>query len=608
MRQFNPPRFARTFLISAWALIASTLGASAVIVDTFEEPASPAPWIFSNGPEFPGATGSLTLGIGQSGYGAHLSFDITGGGNYVGATDWLPTPVVAGALQFWVKSPGGVRIQVRVNDSTGQTLQYTLNRPFEANNASQWYQLFVQLGATPDHWGGSVNDGVPHGAITGVTIMAQPGLLQVGAIDFDDVELVAARSSIIDPAGSVLAVPVVHNLAASAGVEITHDDATATGLNLVQTLGFHRIRTEMFWADVETEAHVYDFTWYDALVAGLKSRGLLAHFILCYGNPIYTNENWMQPPLTPAAIKGFANFAKAAAAHYAGQGITFEIWNEPDIAGFWTAPSASAYSALCEAAATQFHVGDPSAHVASGGLAGIDLAFLDAMIGDGALNNVNAVGVHPYRLEIPEGLTNDMADLRAQLSAAFPTNAPTVWSTEAGYSSAWYGDGTLAANRTTQAKYAVRQMLTALGLNVPLQIFFDLRDTGSNASDTEENFGIVDAGYKAKPLTSAVQTLLSQCKGSRVRCDASIAGDTSLHIFKFQNASDVLLVLWSESENGTTESISFPKNPQRALDYLGNAVAVTPDGAGNYSVAVGDAPVYVDFRLANLSSTASVKK
>ena len=589
----------RQILITAILFVGSVLAAHGVVVDAFEGAASPSPWIFSNGPEYPGMTGSLTRGVGHTGNGAHLTFDLSAGGNYVSATDWLPTPVTAGALQLWVKSPGGVQVEVRVNDSTGQTLQYSPNRPLEAGDASQWYLLFVQLGATANYWGGA-NDGVVHGPITGVTVMALPTLLKVGAIDFDDVQLVAARTTVINPSGVVLAPQTVHDLCGSAGVEITHADATTTGLNLVQTLGFHRIRTEMFWADVETKAGVYNFTWYDQLVASLKTRGLQPHFILCYGNPLYTGTDWMQPPRTTAAITAFGNFARAVASHYARQGMHFEIWNEEDISTYWNPPSAAEYSAMCSVAAAQFHAGDPTTPITSGGLAGMDIGFLDGMIADGGVSDVDAIGIHPYRLEIPEGLAGDLADMRADLAAAFPTDTPPVWSTEAGYSSAWYGDGSLAANRTTQAKYSVRQMLTGLCLNLPVQIFFDLRDTGTNVWDTEENFGVVDTNYLSKPLTAAVQTLLTQCKSHS--CLGMLSSPQSAtHVLKLQSTSDILLIFWSETVTGTPQTLSVPKPPRQVLDYLGNPLTAKPDGKGNYSVVVGDSPVYVDFLTSTIT-------
>ena len=526
----------------------------------------------------------------------------------MGAVYWLPTPLPGSYVQVLVKNPGGANVEVRVNDSTNQTLQYAPSRPFEAANPASWYALTVALNTPIAYWGGA-NDGIVHGNIIGISILAKPTLSTVGAIDFDDVKLLGVRAVLLDPVATPVVAPAITDFTGSLGVEITHADATASGLNLAHSLGFGRIRTEMFWADVETQLGIYNFGWYDQLVANLKALGMQPHFILCYGNPIYTSADWFQPPLTPAAITGFANFAKAAAAHYAGQGVHFEVWNEPDIAGFWNPPNAAQYSALCPVAAAAVHAGDASAPVSSGGLAGLDLAFLDQVIADGGARNVDAIGIHSYRLEIPELLSDDLAELHTTLAQAFPTHTPPVWSTEAGYSSAWYGDGSLAANRTLQAKYGVRQVLTGLGLGLPVQIVFALGDAGTNVWDSEENFGIVSSTYQSKPITTALQTLYKVVK-KHTFAGTTTALQSATHVFKFQGSLDTVFVCWSETVPVGTQVVYFPEMPTTAIDYMGNPVTVTPHGNGLYEMSISDTPVYVSFAnpaKAN-SATAPVQR
>jgi hypothetical protein len=90
------------------------------------------------------------------------------------------------------------------------------------------------------------------------------------------------------------------------GVQLAVRDTDATGLDLAHSIGFKWVRVEMFWADIETTLHSYDFTKYDQLVSALAARGMKAHFVLCYGNALYTGRDWFAPPRTPSAIDGFA--------------------------------------------------------------------------------------------------------------------------------------------------------------------------------------------------------------------------------------------------------------------------------------------------------------
>ena len=119
-------------------------------------------------------------------------------------------------------------------------------------------------------------------------------------------------------------------------IHFTRDDA---GLDAAMGMGFSRVRMDFSWSAVEATKGVYNFSDHDALVASLAARGMTPHLILDYGNRFY-------PPTGDAAfvsitVPAFAAYAKAAAAHFAGKGVTFEIWNEANLPHFWmSTPSA----------------------------------------------------------------------------------------------------------------------------------------------------------------------------------------------------------------------------------------------------------------------------
>ncbi len=565
------------------------------MIDQFESPTAPEPWSFNRGAEFPGATGSLTRGKGHAGSGAHLSFNVAGGGNYVGADRSLTLPLEAAAIRLWVQHPGGVNIQIRVTDQTGQTLQYSPTRPFEATEAGDWYRLTVKLGPTTEHWGGNTNDGIVHNPIVKVSVLAQPGQTKIGAIDFDDVEALSSLDSVIDPSQNPSAGKALDFLG-NLGVQLAVRDTDATGLDLAHSIGFKWVRVEMFWADIETTLHSYDFTKYDQLVSALAARGMKAHFVLCYGNALYTGRDWFAPPRTPSAIDGFAEFARNAAIHFRDKGVQFEIWNEPNAARFWDPPSPSEYAALTKAAIPRLHAGDPKAKVSTGGLAGMDMTFLKSFIAQGGGSGADAIGVHPYRLEVPEKLSDEMVLMRASLAGFSPASAPApaVWSTECGYSSAWYGDGTLEENQVKQAKFCARQLLTGAALGLAFDSLFQLRDHGSNPSDPEMNFGVLDSQRGEKPLTSSIRTLLRQCAG-RTFSGLLPAPDNAIHVLKFQGVDDAMLALWSETVDAAAQKIILRRAPVSAQDYLGKALNAKLEKDGTFSVEVGDAPVYLVF-------------
>jgi hypothetical protein len=84
-------------------------------LEDFEGGYQPARWMFSSGAEFPGAKGSFeraTEAAHEGQFGGTLTFDFTGGGNYVGAILQMPengadTAGEWSGLRLWLKRPEG---------------------------------------------------------------------------------------------------------------------------------------------------------------------------------------------------------------------------------------------------------------------------------------------------------------------------------------------------------------------------------------------------------------------------------------------------------------------------------------------------------------------
>jgi hypothetical protein len=581
-------------LLAYVAVVSGLAGPFACAADTYDLDTanSPLPWIFSNGPEYPGATGSISQVPGLTGSAIGLNFDTSQGGNYVSASYDLPPQVSAEAISLWVRHPGGVCAQLRVVDSTGQTLQYCPNRPFNALDPNQWYHLVVNLGQSEFHWGGS-NDGIVHNPIAEVSVVAKPTLIARGTLDIEQVEALPSLVLKVDPAAEADPTGVAQ-LNPGTGVEMEHTELQAPQYDLAQSLGFKWVRTEMFWTDVESVRGVYDFILYDQIRSNLASRWMRPHFILCYGNPLYTGGTWLKPPVTPAAVQAFAAFAQAATAHFAGQGVQFEVWNEPNISLFWPDPNAAAYAQLAKASIPLMHSADSSTNVSTGGMAGLGLGFLHRLIPAGGAAAADAIALHPYRSQEPELLSGDLTDALSRLAATVPANPKVIWSTEAGYSSGWYGNGHSPANRTLQAIYGARQILTASALGIPFQVVFALHDHGTDAWNTQDNFGIFDNAYQPKPMTSAVRTLLSQCAGMTFLGNLP-SPEASLHILKFQDSNRTMLILWSDAFGSEGEEVSLAGAPIGACTYLGTPLTLATGADGQTALHVAGTPIYVSF-------------
>jgi uncharacterized protein (TIGR03382 family) len=576
-------------LAPAWALAAET------VIDDFESAGSPAPWVFGNGPEFPGATGSLTLGPGHVGKGAHLAFDLTQG-SYVQASRTLSPALAAKAIGVWARSPGGIQVVLRVVDEGDQTLQYRAARPLQAHDPAAWYRLVVDLASPEGHWGGA-NDGTVHGFLKGVAILAADPMpdpqAKVGAIDLDDVVAIDALSASLDPFHDPLDPPPAPAMDLSQGVGVNiHFTKDDQALDAAKAAGLGWVRMDFSWGGTERTSGVYDFTAYDALMSSLQKRGMSALFILDYANSLH-QDCADCAPASAATVKAFGDWCQAAALHFAGKPVRWEVWNEPNLAQFWKpAPNPTDYGALLKEAIARLHQGDPKAEVSSGGTSTLDLAFLRGALANGNGLGAAAVGVHPYRSGGPETLPGEYLLLRTVIGQLVP-DVP-IWDTEWGYSSAWFGDGHDATNRQRQAIYVVREILVARALGFPLAIYYDLRDDGTDPSNAEHNFGLLANDYSDKPAMQGMRYLLGQVAG-RTYAGALSTSPGSVHALRLDGASDVLLLVWLEQTNQTM-TVQLPA-VSLAVNMFGQPHAVSVvNGKTSIDLAELEGPVYLTFK------------
>ena len=561
------------------------------LIDDFEGPQAPAPWVFSNGPEFPGATGSLTTAAGHAGTGAHLAYDFSGGGAYVAASRTLDTAVPAAAISLWVRNAPGIHVTLRVVDDTGQTLQLSVARPLHAWDAGAWYRLVVPVGASSSHWGGA-DDGVLHGAVHSMAILAADPieLGASGSVDFDDVGWLDDLSWTLDPATLPLATvpPGAGVLRERLGANI-HFTSDEQALDALHDAGVRWVRMDLIWSWVEQQG-AYDFSAFDALVAALEARDMAAHFILDYGHPDHeSGPGW--PPQTPDEVLAFGDYAQAAAAHFAGHDVQFEVWNEANLDSFWPpAADVTQYAALASEAVHRVHLGNAAALVSTTGTSGVDIHFLRGCLALGCADEADAIGVHPYRMGGPESAAEEILLLRGVIEAALPSNPP-VWDTEWGYSSSWYGSGHDTGPRERQAVLASREVLTSWSLGFPIAVYYDVRDDGVDPANNEHNFGLLANDYSDKPAMVALRTLSSIAE-TRVLTAFGLAEPTTLHVLELQGPTDRVYAIWTSAE-GAESSIAVPADAQ-AVDMLGAAIPLSPNGdTAALAIREDSGPVYV---------------
>jgi len=565
-------------------------GAAAQTAIASIEAATLEQWKFLDISSFQGARGSLIAVPGHTGTGARLSYDFSAGGKYVGATVALPSPLQTSAVALWVRPALNTSALLQLEDATGQTLEYDLVRPFEASlEAETWSRVVVDVAAPSRYFSGK-NDGVPHPPFSRVAVLAVPASGTTGWVDFDDMTALDGFRWKVDPSAQPLmaAQPGSSDLASRLAVN-AHDVMDRRDLDIARDAGFSAVRLDLAWASVERAPGVYDFSQFDAFIPALAARGLRLHLIVDYTNDLYPALDSQQFRTT--TVPAFAAVARAFARRFAGNGISYEVWNEPNLERFWP-PSvgASGFATLCNAAIAALHEGDPRAKVSTGGLAGFDSDFLTNILADGAGQGADAIGVHPYRREGGESVGYDLLRFRTLVSKQ-ASPVPPIWSTEWGYSSTWEGDGHGAAERMRQAQLVAREVLSGWAVGFPLIAIYSLRDDGTDPTNAEHNFGLIETNYTEKPALAAVRTLAQSARGHGL-VGLLDTGLSKLHALKYEGSGDTVIALWSEY-GARAVTVDLPSEAT-AVSFLGapRALAATTNGQ-QLTLQESDGPVYV---------------
>lgn len=348
------------------------------------------------------------------------------------------------------------------------------------------------------------------------------------------------------------------------GVNIHFTAGHEQDLTRIEAAGFKFVRMDFLWEKTEPRKGDYDWSEYDTFTTELERHGLRPYYIFDYSNPLYeefvtcTNpvthhlENALSSPRHPESIAAFALWAAAAAEHFRGRGVVWEIWNEPNISFWKPRPDVTQYAALALATARAVRAADPGACIVGPTTSGFDWKFLETVFKSGLLEYLDGVSVHPYRGKPPETAAADFARLRGLIARYAPAGKTIpIVSGEWGYSTAWKG---LSPER--QAEYIVRQQLSNLLSGVPLSIWYDWKNDGQNPTDSESNFGTVGYDLTPKPAYSAVQLM-----------NRELSGYSIAQCYDTGNTNDFVLVLTNGAGEAKLASWTL-KNPHR-VEYDG---------------------------------------
>jgi polysaccharide biosynthesis protein PslG len=313
-------------------------------------------------------------------------------------------------------------------------------------------------------------------------------------------------------------------------------------LNDLVAIGLGWMRFDISWSDVQpTTSTSYQWGNLDRVVAAANARHIRLLPVIGY------TPKWARPSncqdsnkCAPANVEQFAIFVRAAALRYGSQGIReWEIWNEPNLVGFWKPqPDVARYAALLKAASTAIKSAVPGAFIITGGTGPTattngdinPVEFLQDLYFQGAQGHFDAVGFHPYSFPAMPSyyqswnawsqMSQTNPSLRSVMALAGDSVKP-IWMTE--YGAPTGGPG-IFEQSTTDTKFAgsphkVTEDVQAKMLSDAVRLakgyswagplfWYSYQDIGTTQDTAENFFGLIRYDGVEKPAYDTLTGLM----------------------------------------------------------------------------------------------------
>lgn len=300
-----------------------------------------------------------------------------------------------------------------------------------------------------------------------------------------------------------------------------HDEVVSE-LDDISSMNVGWVRIDMDWSEIQPDnSRTFKWAPLDRIVYTANARGIKVLPILAYTPSWARVSDCNSVKCEPQDPDAFAKFASAAAERYSPKGIhAWEIWNEPNLVGFWKpAPNEAHYAKLLKAASVAIKDIDPSSTIITGGLASAGagtnsippITFLSGIYENGAGPYFDVVGYHSYTFPVLPSNDRHVNSWREiedtdpslrSVMADHEDSSKKIWITE-------IGAPTGGPVKVTE-KWQSETFIDALNLSEqapwigPL-FWYSYKDIGINQDSNENFFGILRFDGSAKPVYNEIK-------------------------------------------------------------------------------------------------------
>ncbi|QPF88089.1 hypothetical protein IC762_12970 [Bradyrhizobium genosp. L] len=332
----------------------------------------------------------------------------------------------------------------------------------------------------------------------------------------------------------------------------------SVNIDQIRQLGLTAFRDDFPWSDFELPGRRMGFTpQLNRLQRQIDASVARPFLILAFGHHLVPNS---MPPTTDEARRRFADYAAAAARAVAPQRPVFELWNEwngaakKDPVGF----SAANYLALAKATQPAVKRAAPDATFVVGAIADDPgWAWTQQMLQTGVLQYADGISVHlynfcmaPNRRTSAEVIDRLQAFRRLVTQASGKADFP-IYVTETGWPTT---SAKCGVSEQAQADNMAQLILWASTASSWLKgiSLYELKDSGKNPAELEDNFGLFHFDNTPKPAACAVQDTWAFIRSS-VKADLKKLSSDVVAIHASGAGGDKLAV-WTEDPSRRYEA------------------------------------------------------
>lgn len=370
-------------------------------------------------------------------------------------------------------------------------------------------------------------------------------------------------------------------------------------------IGVQASRNDITWAAVEQVEGIYNFEGYLNFYSNLKMAGVEPIAILDYGNPnLFGGEYKVR--ITEDQMESWLNYVDATVRYFMENITYWEIWNEPNLDGFWSGTDEEFFNLLNKTMRLIRSI-NPDLKIISSGISGHDPKYLDEMIsyvGSTDFNDyIDILAFHPYSGSSAQSIRTKINEV---WNVVHNHNfSGEVWITEVGYSTQVSTETALdelPGQFFIQARELVKSFSIGLAQNVSMVVWYCYSDWWDiNRTYGEACFGIIyrpdsdtfhweykPSGYLYRKLSGLLTNSTYLPNAIRSTGFSLNYQDNEFQYYYKTTKNTSVVILWTQNmpysakiianglKNGTSYSLLDDNNAEINIENLVFSINSTP--------------------------------